>query len=410
MSNLLPQDEQPVFRGPSTEYDEERETLPPRPLTGVGTGRRTVLVCPDSFKGTLTAVEATDAIARGVLAAWPEAEVLKCPLADGGEGTLDAMLSQGGERRSLLVEGPHGNRVMASWGVLPNGVAVIESAQASGLTLVPPERRDPLTATSYGTGQLIREAIAAGCRSLMIGIGGTATNDGGMGAMRALGARFLDAEGNELERGGSALSQLETIDLSGFVDWTDLFVAIASDVTNPLCGQHGATRVFAPQKGATPEMVEELEAAMINYARVLNTQFGDDVAAKPGAGAAGGLGVALLALLRGRFERGADVVMDAVGFDALVDRADLIITGEGKLDFQSLGGKLISRVLQRTHDRPTLLLCGSFERGISLLLGGPLGLDNQVVGIHGCDESGLDSLEQPAEALERIATMALLRL
>jgi glycerate kinase len=417
MSDMFAHSQLPVFPTSPSEHEgrrpldtaseEEREIIRPMLDTGIGTGRRTVLICPDSFKGTLSAVEATDAIARGVRAAWPEAEVLKCPLADGGEGTLDALLSQGGERHSALVQGPDGSPVLASWGLLPSGVAVIESAQASGLTLVPADKRDPRAATTYGTGQLIREAITAGCRSLVIGIGGTATNDGGMGAMRALGARFLDADGNELGASALDLARLEQIDLSSFVDWTELHVVVASDVTNPLCGEYGATRVFGPQKGATPEMVKELEAAMENYARMLGEQFGFDVAKSKGAGAAGGLGAALLAMLRGTFHSGADEVMDAAGFDELVERADLIITGEGKLDSQSLGGKLISRVLRRSEGRPVVLLCGALDLGDtdSLRL-----IASKVAGLYYGDESGLNSLAQPAEALERIAEMALLRL
>lgn len=399
----------PPFPIPPTEFDEVREHLKPMLETGVGTGRRTVLVCPDSFKGTLTAVEATEAIARGARAAWPEAEILKCPLADGGEGTLDALLSQGGERHSALVQGPDGSPVLASWGILPSGVAVIESAQASGLTLVPEDKRDPRTATTYGTGQLIREAIAAGCRSLIVGIGGTATNDGGMGAMRALGARFLDADGNELGVSALDLARLDLIDLSSFVEWTELSVVVASDVTNPLCGKYGATRVFGPQKGATPEMAEELETAMENYARVLKEQFGFDAAhiSSRGSGAAGGLGAALLAMLRAVVRSGAHEVMDAVGFDELAERADLIITGEGKLDTQSLGGKLISAILMRTPPKPVFLLCGAVVFGMENAV---RHLAYNVVGVQAANESGIDSMAHPAEALERIAKMALQRL
>jgi glycerate kinase len=403
---MLTQPDDTMFPVPPTEFDERREVVRHQPDTGVGTGRRTVLVCPDSFKGTLTAVEATEAIARGVLAAWPEAEVLKCPLADGGEGTLDAMLSHGGERRSLLVEGPDGSRVMASWGVLPGNIAVIESAQASGLTLVPPDKRDPRTATSHGTGRLIREAIKSGCDPIFVGIGGTATNDGGMGAMRALGARFLDGEGNELERGGAALIRLDRIDLSDFAV-PDIGIIVASDVTNKLCGEEGATRVFAPQKGATPEMVEELEAAMQNYAQVLQETFGEDVASRPGAGAAGGLGAALLSFLHGTFLPGADVVMMHVRFLELVERADLIITGEGKLDSQSLGGKLISRVISHAQGKPIILLCGALDLGDADCL---RLVASNVIGMHYGNESGLDSLKQPAEALERLAVLALQRM
>lgn len=403
---MLTQPEKPVLPVPPTEFDEVRETVKPLLDTGIGTGRRTVLVCPDSFKGTLTAVEATDAIARGVRAAWPEAEILKCPLADGGEGTLDALLSQAGERHSALVQGPDGTPVLASWGILPSGVAVIESAQASGLTLVPEDKRDPRTATTYGTGQLIREAIAVGCWRLIVGIGGTATNDGGTGAMQALGVHFLDEKGDDLPPGGAALAKLHRIDPKG-LRLPEILVTVASDVTNPLWGPTGATRVFGPQKGATPEMVEELEAAMQNFAGVLKKEFHHDYAKAPGAGAAGGLGVALMVFLHGAFKSGADIVMDAVGFDDMVERADLIITGEGKLDSQSLSGKLISQVIARASDKPVVLLCGALDLSAASCL--KLVASN-VVGMYYGDESGLNSLEQPAEALERIAKMALQRL
>jgi len=365
----------------------------------------TILICPDSFKGTLTARDAAEAMARGAASALPDSRVILLPLADGGEGTLDALLSVGGERRSLEVEGPSGAPVTAAWGILPDGTGVVEMAEASGLRWVDPATNDLRAATSYGTGALIRAAIEGGCKRVLVGIGGSATNDGGLGAMRALGARFLDAEGNELKRGGAALARLERIDLGGFLDTSEVDIEVASDVNNPLCGPDGATRTFGPQKGGTPEALDELETAMCRYARVLKETFGWDVALAPGAGAAGGMGAALLAFLHGQFRSGIDVVMDAVGFSDAVVEADLIVTGEGRLDGQSLRGKAISGVLGRAEGKPVLALCGRVDLEEAAWrefgLSGARGLLNEP-------ETAQDALSAPAAALERLARLALL--
>lgn len=365
----------------------------------------TILICPDSFKGTLTARDAAEAIARGVSAARPDAKSLILPLADGGEGTLDALLANGGERRSLEVEGPAGARVRAEWGILPDGAAVIEMAQASGLKWVKPEENDLLTATSHGAGRLIREAVDAGCRRLIVGIGGSATNDGGMGAMRALGARFLDADGNELERGGAALARLKRFDLSALMDFSAVDVEVATDVDNPLCGPDGATHTFGPQKGGSPEDLETLEAAMCNYAHRLNLAFDWDIGSAPGSGAAGGMGAALLGFLRAQFRSGVDMVMDALGFDDAAQEADLIITGEGRLDRQSLRGKAISGIVRRAEGRPVLALCGRVDLDEDAWrdfgLSGAWGLENMA-------ETAADARANPAAALERLARLALL--
>jgi glycerate kinase len=320
-----------------------------------------VLICPDSYKGTLSALQAAQAIERGVRAAWPEADIILRPLADGGEGTLEALLARGGERRSAMVQDPLGRPVAAEWGILADGTAVVEMAQASGLTLLLESERDPRAASSYGTGQLLREAIGAGCQRILVTIGGSATNDGGAGAMQALGARFLDAGEREIPRGGLALSGLARIDLARWEGREGLSVSVACDVDNPLCGPDGATHVYGPQKGASPGMAAELEAAMLNYGRVLDEAFGSPISDRPGAGAAGGMGAALMAFLGAVIRPGIDVVMDAVGFDEAVRRAGLVLTGEGKLDAQSLRGKTISGVLRRRQGKPVMILPGRSE-------------------------------------------------
>jgi glycerate kinase len=368
----------------------------------------TILIAPDSFKGTLTAQQAAEAIARGAESAFPDADGLLLPLADGGEGTLDALLAAGGERRHAEVEGPRATPVSAQWGVLPDGAGVVEMAQASGLHWVDPETNDLRTATSYGAGQLIRAAIEAGCKRIVVGIGGSATNDGGKGAMAALGARFTNEAGGEVDHGAAGLAQVTRIDLENFVDIAGVDVEVATDVDNPLLGPDGATYTFGPQKGGSPEILDEIEAGMANYARVLRKTFGWDVAAAAGAGAAGGIGAALLAFMGAQFRSGVDVVMDAVGFEdaALSPDVRLIITGEGSLDTQSLRGKAISGVLRRSNDTPVIALCGRVSLGEEAWrawgLAGAWGLANDPA-------TAGDALTHPALALERLTASVLLQ-
>lgn len=306
-----------------------------------------ILIAPDSFKGSLSAVEAAAAMAAGAREVFPGAEVVELPVGDGGEGTMEAMVrATGGRRVEVRVTGPLGEPVNAAYGLLGDGqTAVVEMAAASGLALVPPERRDVRRATSFGTGELIRAALAAGVRRLIIGIGGSATNDAGAGAMAALGARFLDAGGRELPPGGAALAELERVDLSQFqCPPAGTEVVIASDVTNPLCGPTGASAIYGPQKGAGPEDVAVLDAALARWAAVVARDVGREVRDVPGAGAAGGLGAALLAFLGARMERGVELVLDAVGFDRHLQGAALVLTGEGKIDAQTAFGKTIAGV------------------------------------------------------------------
>lgn len=333
-----------------------------------------VVICPDSFKGSLSSVEAADAIARGIrLGVGSEGvEVVRVPLADGGEGTVDALVrATGGSIRRTTARDPLMRPIESFYGLLGDGkTAAIEMAAASGLYLLKDEERNPLVTTTYGTGELIRSAVEAGVEKIVIGIGGSATNDGGSGAMRALGAKFLDAQGRELPEGGAALADLDRIDMSGFEFPSDrIRVEVASDVTNPLCGPRGASAVFGPQKGATPEMVERLDAALANYAAIMKRDLGRDVAEMPGAGAAGGLGAGLAAFLGATLRSGIDMVLDAARFDEALEGADLVITGEGKVDEQTACGKTIGGVLKRAekHRVPVVAVAGSVSGDIRAL-------------------------------------------
>ena len=326
-----------------------------------------IVIAPDSFKESLSAPEVAQAIARGWLAVYPDAEIALCPMADGGEGTVDAVLAAtGGERRELTVQGPLATQVQAHWGWLGDGTAVIEMAAASGLHWVPSAQRDARVTSSYGTGELIRAALDAGATRIILGLGGSATNDGGSGLLRALGARFLDAGGNELRPGGAALAKLQRVDLSALdARLHDVQVDVAADVDNPLCGPRGASAVFGPQKGANPAQVEELDAALARMAEVVSEALGEDFSNFPGVGAAGGLGFAAKAFFDARFRPGVELVAELSGLAEAVAGADLVITGEGRLDAQSLHGKTpvgVARVAQ-AQGVPVIALAGSLGDG-----------------------------------------------
>lgn len=330
-----------------------------------------IVIAPDSFKESLSAPDVAAAIARGWQQVFPEAQVLLRPMADGGEGTVDAVLAAtGGERRECTVRGPLGEPVQAHWGWLGEGTAVLEMAAASGLHWVPRERRDATITSSYGTGELIRLALDAGARRIILGLGGSATNDGGAGLLQALGVRFLDADERELAPGGLALAQLAQVDVSS-LDQRLLQVRfeIAADVDNPLCGPRGASHVFGPQKGANPQQVEQLDAALECYARVVAATLGEDHSRQPGVGAAGGLGFAAKAFLHASFRPGIELVAELSGLAEAVEGADLVITGEGQLDSQSLHGKTpvgVARVA-RAAGVPVIALAGSLGEGYQAL-------------------------------------------
>jgi len=328
-----------------------------------------IVVAPDKFKGSVSAEEAAAHIAAGIREAQPHAQVTVLPVADGGEGTLDAAVTAGYTRHDLTVTGPIGEPVAAAWARLDD-TAVVEMSLASGLAALPhDENGDPILAareaTSRGTGELIAAALdTTGCTRVILGVGGSATTDGGAGMLAGLGARLLDAAGHEIPDGGAALAQLATVDLSGLHPRVpEAQFVLAADVDNPLTGERGATAVFGPQKGASQQDVSELDAALVTFRDVLAETLGDsarDAAQAPGAGAAGGVGYAALAVLHATRRPGIDVVLDLVNLDRAVTGADLLITGEGSLDEQSLGGKTPVGVLRvgQAHGVPVIAVCG----------------------------------------------------
>lgn len=347
-----------------------------------------VLVAPDKFKGSLSALEAAQAMERGVRRAVPDARLILCPLADGGEGTVDAMVNiPGGHTVTVTVTGPLGDMVKSRFGIIGPSIlspprinargdsaltGIIEMALASGLAIVPIEKRNPMVTTTYGTGELIRAALNEGCKKVIIGIGGSATTDGGMGMAQALGARFLDDTGMELGLGsGQYLSEIAEIDISGMDrGLRDAKIIIASDVKNPLCGPDGAAAVYGPQKGATPEMVKRLEDGLSHYANIISRQLGVEIKNTPGAGAAGGLGAGLMAFLGAEMQSGVDVIMDAINFDYKLSNVDMVLTGEGRLDAQTIFGKVVAGVAGRAKARgvPVVAIAGEVTPEAKLLL------------------------------------------
>ena len=327
-----------------------------------------VLIAPDSYKGCLSAIEVAEAIERGVLAAVPDAQVDKVPMADGGEGTVDALLvAIGGKKVPVRVLDPLGREVESFYGVTTDGVALIEMAAASGLPMLDKDERDPLHTTTYGTGQLIRAALEAGCRHIIIGIGGSATNDGGMGMAQALGAVFRDKDGAIIERGdGESTGLVCDIDVSGMMpELSDCVIDVACDVSNPLCGATGASAVFGPQKGATPELIAQLDANLAHYARVINACLSRDVAQIPGAGAAGGLGAGLMAFTNAKLRPGCDIVIEAARLAERIAQCDLVFTGEGQTDFQTIYGKVPAGIgtVAKSVGVPVVCLSGAVRHG-----------------------------------------------
>ncbi|WP_282411637.1 glycerate kinase [Pseudomonas sp. PS02303] len=331
-----------------------------------------IVIAPDSFKDSLSAQGVAEAIALGLAQVWPDAQLVKCPMADGGEGTVESILAAcEGELRRTQVRGPLGITVDAAWGWLPQThTAIIEMAEASGLQLVPPGQRDACISSTFGTGELIRAALDAGAQRVILAIGGSATNDGGAGAMQALGVKLLDVQGQALAPGGLALAQLACIDLSAIDPrLTDVRFDIAADVNNPLCGPHGASAIFGPQKGASPEQVLQLDAALGHFAELCAQALGKDVQHEPGSGAAGGLGFAAKAFLEAQFKAGVEVVAELVGLAEAVKDADLVITGEGRFDAQTLRGKTpfgVARIA-REQGVPVIVIAGTLGEGYQAL-------------------------------------------
>jgi glycerate kinase len=325
-------------------------------------GSRRVLVAADKFKGSLTAVQVAERVTAGLRRVVPDLEVEALPVADGGDGTVDAAVAAGFEHREVRVAGPLGHEVTAAF-ALRGGTAVVEMAEASGLQRLPAGVFAPLTASTYGSGELLRAALDAGARTIVFGVGGSATTDGGAGMLSALGARFLDADGEPIAPGGSGLAELARADLSGLDPrLASVEFVLASDVDNPLTGPKGAPAVYGPQKGASPDDVETLDAALVHYAKVLEEAIGPraaQYAASPGAGAAGGIGYGAL-ILGARFRAGIEVMLDVLGFAPALERASLVITGEGSLDEQTLHGKAPAGVAAaaRAAGKDVLAVCG----------------------------------------------------
>lgn len=332
-----------------------------------------IVIAPDSYKECLSAVQVAAAIEQGFREIFPDAVFVAVPVADGGEGTVDAMVAATkGRRETVTVKGPLGAPVEAGYGLTGDGsTAVIEMAAASGLGLVPLAKRNPLYTTSYGTGQLIRAALDAGARKFILGIGGSATNEGGAGMLQALGVRLLKADGREIEPTGQGLGELAAIDMSDFDSrLQDAVIDVACDVDNPLCGPRGASTIFGPQKGATPDLVERLDGYLRNFAAITLRDLGVNMADMPGAGAAGGMGAAIYAFLGGRLRPGSEIVTEAVGLDAAVSDADLVITGEGRIDGQTAFGKTpvgVARVAKR-HNKPVIAIGGSLRSDVGAVV------------------------------------------
>jgi glycerate kinase len=363
-----------------------------------------IIVASDSFKGSLSSLDVAEAAAKAIHEIEPQCEVIKVDVADGGEGTMDALRrTLGGEKISVEVADPLGRPIQASYVILEDGTAVLEMAAASGLPLLLPSERNPLKTSTFGTGQLIADALKKGCRKFLVGIGGSATNDAGMGMLQALGVRFYGAAGAELQGRGESLEKVANIDMEGLCNGLkESEFIVACDVEAPLYGPTGAACVFAPQKGADPAMVERLDKGLKHFSEVAfnSLHTTEDYAKSPGAGAAGGLGFGFIAFLSARLERGIEMVLDAIGFDQLIKGASLVITGEGRVDSQTLTGKTPFGVLKRAR-----------KQGIPVVaIGGSVTLDPKEAleagfdGVYAVTPAGmpLDTAMQPSVAAENI--------
>lgn len=375
-----------------------------------------IVIAPDSFKESMTAAQVCAAVEMGFRKALDDAEYLHIPVGDGGEGTVQSVVdATSGVIVEVSVTGPLGNKVDAFYGITGDGkTAVIEMAAASGLHLVPREMRNPLVTTTYGTGELILDALDQGVERIVLGLGGSATNDGGAGMASALGVKFLDINGEELRLGGEALGELLTIDVSQMDPrLKSVKVDVACDVTNPLTGPLGASAVFGPQKGATPEMVGILDDCLKRYAEAIERNLGIEVDTVPGAGAAGGLGAGVVAFLEGKLQSGINLVLDVIGFEEAVRDADLVITGEGRIDSQTIHGKAPVGVAKRAKsaaaDVPVVAIAGSigadyeavFEHGIDAVFS----VVNGVVTLEEALANGAVNVEKTAENIARLLTI-----
>ncbi|MBF8419099.1 glycerate kinase family protein [Heyndrickxia coagulans] len=373
------------------------------------------LLAPDSFKESMTAKEVCAAMEAGIKKAIPDAVCIQVPMADGGEGTVQSLVdATGGTIYQQTVTGPLGHPVTACYGILGDGeTAVIEMASASGIHLVTKETKNPLVTTTYGTGELIKACLDKKVKQILIGIGGSATNDGGAGMAQALGAKFLDERGGMLPFGGGALGDLAEIDLAGLDPrLKEVQIFVASDVTNPLCGENGASHVFGPQKGATKEMVALLDTNLSHYAAIIKEQLGKDVAEVPGAGAAGGLGAGLMVFTDAVLKSGIELVVEYTGLEQKVKDADIVLTGEGSIDFQTQFGKApygVARAAKK-HGKPVIAVAGYvgeqidvlYEKGIDAIFGilpRPMALEDAL-------KTGAANIERTCENIARLLVLA----
>lgn len=372
-----------------------------------------IVLAPDSFKESMTAKEVCEAMERGIRKANSQIRCIHVPMADGGEGTMQSLVdATGGRVYSKEVVGPLGNNVVAEYGILGNGeIGVIEMASASGIHLVDSEKRNPLITTTFGTGQLIKACLDKGVKKLLIGIGGSATNDGGAGFIQALGGRLLDENGDDLSYGGGALAKLHTIDLSNLDERLKyVSVEVACDVNNPLCGKEGASYVFGPQKGATREMIEILDQNLSHYAEVIKEQLGKDVISK--AGAAGGLGAGLMAFLDVKLKSGIEMVIEYANLEEKVRDADMVWTGEGSIDFQTQYGKtpLGVAMIAKKYNKPVIALAGRVGNDIDVLydkgIDAIFGIMRGVTSIEEALVKGPENVEKTSENIIRLLNIS----
>ncbi len=375
-----------------------------------------VVIAIDSFKGSLTSPEAGNHAKEGIQRVYPDAEICVRPMADGGEGTMETLaMSMDGQIITAEVTGPLGEPVACDYAILPGGTAVMEMAGAAGLTLVPPEKRNPLYTTTYGLGELILHAAEQGCRNFIIGIGGSSTNDGGAGMLQALGARFLDKQGNEISRGAIGLKSLYEIKTERMAAvLKECSFRIACDVDNPLCGERGCSAVYGPQKGADPEMIRQMDGWLETYARIAGKCSSGADADRPGAGAAGGLGFAFQTFLNGDLRPGAELVLEQTGLEEYVKDADIVITGEGRLDSQTVMGKAPTGVvnLASRYGKPVIAFSGCVapdasvcnQKGIAAyfpILRTPVSLEEAMDPIN-AGRNMADTAEQVFRLIQRI--------
>ena len=374
----------------------------------------TIVLAPDSFKESMTAKEVCMAMEKGIKKINNKINCIHVPMADGGEGTMQSLIdATNGKIYSIKVVGPLLNEIEAQYGILGDGeVGVIEMASASGIHLVPKEKRNPLTTTTYGTGQLIKACLDKGVKKILIGIGGSSTNDGGAGAIEALGAKFLDEEGREIGFGGGELGKLKTIDLSNFDKrLKSVEIEVACDVNNPLCGENGASNIFGPQKGATKEMIEILDKNLKHYAEIIKEQCKKDIINIPGAGAAGGLGAGLLAFLDGKLKKGIELVIEYSGLEDKIKLCDVVFTGEGSIDYQTKFGKTPIGVagVAKKYGKPVIALAGRvgdniddlYENGIDSIFG----IMRGAASIEDALKNGKENVEKASENVIRLINL-----